>query len=451
MSSRRDLREKVYTAYLKRGDRDNENDNKQIVSEQTSLRAEKAALLGYPNFAAYILDENMAKTPEAAMNLLQQIWVPALSVAKKELADIKTRMNKDGVEGEPESWDWSYYAEKVRLDKYNLDENMIRPYFQLENVLQGVFTVANRLYGLEFKPIDSIPLCHPDAVPYEVTEANGEHLGVIYFDFFPRSTKGQGAWMTEYRTQYISSEGEYITPVVSLVLNFTKPSGSEPALLNIDEVSTLFHEFGHGLHGLLSDNRYKSLSGTSVPTDFVELPSQIMENWCMHPEVLKLYAKHYQTGALIPDELVQKIADSRKFNQGFMTTELTAASILDQYYHIRTVHDSAITDVRAFEGNVLSQLGLIRQIPPRYHSTYFKHIFGGGYSARYYSYLWSETLDADAFEAFTEKGIFDQETAASFRKNILEKGGSDEPMTLYKNFRGHEPNIEALLKRRGLL
>ncbi len=451
MSSRRDLREQVFMAYIQRGNRDNVADNKKNLAEQVKLRAEKASLLGYASFAAYILDDNMAGTPEAAMGLLKKIWDPALAVAKRELKDIQVLMNRDYPGEEAQGWDWRFYAEKVRKEKYDLEETMTRPYFQLENVLEGVFSVAGSLFGLSFIPLQNVPLPHSEALVFEVKDEDGAHLGVIYFDFFPRPTKGQGAWMTEFRTQCISKDGLNVRPVVSIVCNFTKPSDSEPSLLTVDEVETLFHEFGHGLHGLLSDNRYRSLAGTNVPTDFVELPSSMMENWCMHPEVLTRYARHYLTGEVIPADLVRRVTESRKFDQGFATAELTAAAILDQKYHLLPPEKAVVQDVHAFEQEVIRELGLISQIPPRYRSTYFKHIFGGGYSARYYSYLWSETLDADAFRLFEEKGIFDQETARSYRKNILEKGGSEDPMVLYKRFRGSEPDPEALLERRGLL
>ena len=449
-SSRRPLREQVFKAYISRGNQNNANDNKANLAEQVVLRTEKARLLGFQSYAAFVLDNKMAKTPEAVNELMQKIHDPALAVAKKEVEEMTRIVRAEGDTFTLAAWDYAYYAEKVRRERYNLDEAMVQPYFKLDNVLQGIFDVCGKLYGLKFSPLSTLPLYHPEATTFQVTEEDGKEVGILYFDFFPRPTKSQGAWMTNFRGQQRDSEGNRIQPIVSIVCNFTRPSGETPALLNMDEVETLFHEFGHGLHGLLSDVTYRGQAGTSVPTDFVELPSQIMEHWAFHPEVLKMYAKHYKTGAPMPEELIKKIVESAKFNQGFTTTELVAASMLDMKYHQRT-DTTLIKDVNAFEVQALNEIGMIPQIEPRYKSTYFRHIFTGGYTAGYYSYLWSEVLDADAFESFREKGVFDRETATAFRKNILERGGTEEPMIMYKKFKGAEPRIEPLLEGRGLL
>lgn len=449
-SSRRELREKVFKAYTVRGNQGNENDNKANLAEQVKLNTEKAQLLGFPSYAAFKLDNKMAKTPEAVNELMQKIHDPALEAAKKEVEEMTRIVRAEGDTFTVAAWDYAYYAEKVRRERYNLDEAMVQPYFKLENVLQGIFEVSGKLYGLRFSPLATLPLYHPEAVTFQVTEEDGKEVGILYFDFFPRATKSQGAWMTSFRDQQRDTAGNRIQPIVSIVCNFTRPSGETPALLTMDEVETIFHEFGHGLHGLLSDVNYRGQAGTSVPTDFVELPSQIMEHWAFHPEVLPLYAKHYKTGEPMPKELINKIVESAKFNQGFMTTELVAASMLDMKYHQRT-DTTLITDVNAFEKQAIEEIGMISQIVPRYRSTYFAHIFAGGYTAGYYSYLWSEVLDADAFESFREKGVFDRETATSFRKSILERGGTEEPMVMYTRFKGAEPKIEPLLEGRGLL
>ncbi len=447
----RALREKIMTGYLMRGDRNNANDNKANIVEQVSLRAEKAQLLGYPSYAAYVIDEKMAKTPERVNAFLAELWTPSLHLSKKEAADMQAMIKSEGKNFTLASWDWSYYAEKIRKQRYDLNEDELLPYFKLENVLQGAFDVANKLYHITFTPLSNVPVYHPEATVYEVKDDKGALVGILYFDFFPRPTKAVGAWMTEFRTQHRTQKGEDVRPVVSIVCNFTKPVGDKPALLNIDEVETLFHEFGHGLHGLLSQNTYRNISGTNVPTDFVELPSQIMENWAVHPDVLKLYAKHYETGEVIPDALIAKMEKSAKFNKGFETVENIAACMLDMAYHSRTT-TAPIADVDKFEKHLLDSIGLIPQIPPRYRSTYFKHPFTGGYTAGYYSYLWSQVLDADAFSAFIETGdVFNQTLAESFRKNVLERGGSEEPMELYKKFRGAEPQPAAMMKRNGMI
>lgn len=445
----RELREKIFKAYIERANHDDARDNKENIKKIVALRAERAKLLGYENHAAYVLEESMAKTPAKVNELLSQLWSATVPVTKKEAADLQAMMDKEGKNEKLAGWDWRYYAEKLRKEKYNLDEEELRPYFSLENVKQGIFTLSERLYGLKFEARPEIPVYHPEAMAYEVKEANGKHVGIIYMDFFPRASKRGGAWMTSYRKQEVKN-GKFIAPVVSIVCNFSKPVGNAPALLSMDETTTFFHEFGHALHGLLSNVNYGSLSGTSVPRDFVELPSQIMENWATEPEMLKLYAKHYQTGEVIPEALVEKLKKSGLFNQGFLTSEYLAASILDMAYHTLAPGQTP-SDVLTFEKETMNKIGLIEQIPPRYRSTYFQHSFSGGYSAGYYSYIWSAVLDADAFEVFKQKGLFDKKSAESFRKNVLERGGTDEPMKLYKNFRGAEPDIKPLLRRRGLL
>ncbi len=347
------------------------------------------------------------------------------------------------------SWDWWYYAERVKKAKYDLDEEMLRPYFKLENVRDGAFDVAHRLFGLNFKQRDDIPVYHEDVTAFEVQDADGTHIGILFVDYFPRASKRGGAWMSEFRQQRIL-DGKDIRPVIYNVGNFSKPTADKPSLLSLEEVETLFHEFGHGLHGLLSQCTYKTLAGTEVARDFVELPSQIMENWAIEPAVLKMYARHYETGEPMPDELIEKIRNARFFNQGFATTEYLAASFLDMDWHTMTEPQPGI-DALQFEQSSLDKIGLIPEIIARYRSPYFQHIFSGGYSAGYYAYMWAEVLDADAFEAFQETGdIFQPQVAKSFRDNILSRGGTEDPMVLYRQFRGKEPGIEPLLKRRGL-
>jgi len=450
----RAVREKIYRAYLERGNHNDARDNKGIMANMVALRAEKAQLLGYDNHAAYILEESMAKTPAKVGELLNQLWTATVPVAHKEAAELQALMNKDAKNEKLEGWDWRYYAEKLRKEKYALDEQELRPYFSLDNVREGIFMLTSKLYGLRYERRTDLPVYHEDVVAYEVKESDGSHIGIMYMDFHPRASKRGGAWMTSYRRQEIEN-GKKITPVVSIVCNFSKPTGDTPALLSLDETRTFFHEFGHALHGLLSNVKYGSQSGTSVPRDFVELPSQIMENWSQEAQMMKLYAKHYKTGEVIPDALVDKINKSSLFNQGFSTSEYLAASLLDMAYHtLKPGQTPGLKDpaeVLAFEKQAMDKIGLIDQIPPRYRSTYFQHVFAGGYSAGYYSYIWSAVLDADAFEVFKQKGLFDQKSAESFRKNVLERGGTDEPMTLYRNFRGAEPDIKPLLRRRGLL
>lgn len=450
-ANNRQLRIQMLDAYTTKGNHDNENDNKANIIEQVSLRAEKAQLLGFPSYAAYAIADKMAKTPDRVNTFLSQMWTPALALGKKEAADMQALINREEKKFTLAAADWSYYADKIRNARYNLNEEELLPYFKLENVLQGAFDVAGKLFGINFTQVANLPLYHPECTTYEVKDTDGSLLGILYFDFHPRSTKDVGAWMTEFRTQHRARDGKDVRPIVSIVCNFTRPTGDKPSLLNIDEVETLFHEFGHGLHGLLSQCTYQSIAGTNVPTDFVELPSQVMENWAVEPVVLKMYARHYQTGEVIGDDLIAKMQKSSKFNQGFATVENIAACMLDMAYHTRTTTEP-IADVNAFEKQLLNGIGLIPQIPPRYHSTYFKHIFDLGYTAGYYSYLWSQVLDADAFAAFVESGnVLNPELGKSFRQNILERGNTEDPMELYKKFRGAEPNPQALMQRKGML
>lgn len=443
----RDLREKIFKAYINRGNNGNESDNKEVVKRLVTARLEKARLMGYDNYAEFVLEERMAKHAENVYNLLDQIWTPALAKAKEELADIQAEIKKEGKNFTAEGWDWRYYAEKAKQARFNLDENELRPYLKLENVRNGVFYVANKLYGITFTELKNIPLPHPDAEAFECKDQDGKHLGVLYMDYFPRASKRGGAWCSTYRSQTYRN-GEKLAPVVTIVCNFSKPAAGQPALLNADETETLFHEFGHALHNLFKDVHYYGVSG--VPRDFVELPSQVDEHWAFEPEVLKVYAKHYQTGEVMPNELVEKMDKSGKYGQGFATTEYLAASYLDMDFHVLKEIPQGM-DVMQFENETLGKRGLLPQIPSRYRSTYFNHTMGGGYTAGYYSYIWAEVLDADAYEAYKETGdIFNQEVAGKFRKYILTPGGIDDAMDMYVNFRGKEPGIEPLLKNRGL-
>ena len=443
----RDLREKIFKGYINRGNNGNEYDNKEVVRKLLKARLEKAKLMGYENYASFALEERMAKTPDAVYKLLDQIWTPTLSKAKEELADINAEIKKDGKTFTAEGWDWRYYADRAKKAKFDLDENQVRPYLKLENVRNGVFYVANKLYGITFAQLDNLPLPHPDAQAFECKDKDGSHLGVLYMDFFPRASKKGGAWCGSYRSQTYK-DGKKVAPVVTVVCNFTKPAAGQPALLSADEANTLFHEFGHALHNLFKDVHYYGVA--SVPRDFVELPSQIDEHWAFEPEVLNVYAKHYQTGEVIPAGLVEKMDKSGKYGQGFATTEYLAASLLDMDYHVLKEVPAGF-DAESFEAKVMGDRGLIRQIPPRYRSTYFGHTMEGGYTAGYYSYIWAEVLDCDAFEAFKETGdIFNSEVAAKFRTYVLSPGGIDEGMAMYKNFRGKEPSIDPLLHNRGL-
>ena len=453
----RDLREKMFKAYASRGNNGNENDTKDLIMKMMALRIEKANLLGYENPAQMILEDKMAGNPETVDTFLAGIIAPAVNKAKEEIVDMQEIMDADIAAGllpegtKIEPWDWAYYTEKVRMAKYALDEEQTKPYFQMENVRQGVFDLTTKLWGLQYEKLENIPTYHADVEGFKVMDADGSLIGVILTDYFPRSTKRGGAWMNNFVNQEIV-DGVEIRPVIVNVGNFAKPVDGKPSLLTLDQVETLFHEYGHALHGLLSQCTYKSVAGTSVARDFVELPSQIMENWAFQPEVLATYARHYETGEIIPAELVAKVEAAGNFNQGFMTTELAAAAILDLKWHMLSVIPSAAEEsfVESFEAAACAEMGLIDEIIPRYRTTYFAHIFSGGYSAGYYSYLWAEVLDKDAFELFMEKGIFDSETAMSFRRNVLEMGGSDEPMDLYRRFRGADPDPAALARARGL-
>ncbi len=444
----RELREQMLDAYLNRCNNGNENDSKEVIEKLVELRLKKAQILGYKSSADQILVDRMAKTPEAVYNLLDQIWKPALKVAKSEAKDMQKIIKKSGEKFELEDYDWRYYAQKAMTEKFNLSQAEMSEYFMIDNVRDGIFYVSNKLFGINFKEVKDVPLPHAEAQVFEVTDVDGSILGVVFFDMFARpGEKRGGAWCGSFRRQGYK-DGKRVPGLVTIVGNFTRPVGDQPALLTADEVETFFHEFGHGLDGLLRDVKYKGLGG--YPRDFVELPSQIMEHWAFEPEVLKVYAKHYKTGETIPQELVEKMEKAGKYGQGFATIEYLAASYLDMDFHtLESI--PADLDVPTFESKVLKDRGIIDQIPPRYRSTYFNHTFGGGYTAGYYSYIWAEVLDADAYQAFVETGdIFNKEVATKYREEILERVGEDEAMTLYKNFRGKEPGIDALLKNRGL-
>ena len=440
----RELRKELYTAYLTRGNHNNEYDNKEVLKKIVDFRLEKAKLFGFDNYADYRLQNRMAKNGANVYNLLNQVWDAALPVAKKEAAEMQQIMDKESGSLKLASWDWWYYAEKIRKQKYDLDESELRPYFQLDNVREGAFMVFNKMYGVTFTPINDIPKPHPDAKAFEVKEADGSHVGVLYMDFHPRASKQSGAWQGDYRTHYVSQDGKDVKPVVTVVYNFTKPGSNTPSLLSFDEVETLFHEMGHAMDALFAANVYPQ---THIPSDFVELPSQMMEHWSTEPEVLKMYAKNYKTNKPIPNKLVQKIRNSSYFNQGFINVEYLAASYLDMDYH--TIKQPLKIGVEDFEKEAMNKIGLIKEIEPRYRSTYFMHITGG-YDAGYYSYLWAAVLDNDAFAYFKETGIFNQETAGKFRKYILEIDGTQDPAELYRKFRGRDASVEPLLEYRGL-
>jgi len=447
-SDKRDLRQKLFTAYFMKGDNDNEHDNKTIVGKIAKLRVERSHLLGYNSYADFALERNMAKTPQKVFEFLSQVWVAATPVAKAEAAAQQELIDHEGGKFKLEPWDWWYYTEKIKKEKYDLSDELIRPYFKIDNVMQGMFYVANQLYGLEFTKRTDIPKYHPDVETFEV-KRSGKHVGILMIDNYPRQSKRAGAWCGAFRGQSRNADGKMVYPIVTMVTNSTPPSAGNPSLLTSDEASTLFHEFGHALHQLLSNSTYPGVSGTSVPRDFVELPSQIMEHWVLEPEVLKVYAKHYQTGEIIPADIVDKLDRSGKFNMGFITIEYLAAALLDMEYHALT--EPTDLDIRSFEKAAMDKYGLIPEIKPRYRSTYFNHIWAGGYAAGYYSYIWCEILDADAFEAFKETGnIFNKEVAARFEEEILSKGGTRDPLDMYIAFRGKEPGIDALLKNRGL-
>ncbi len=443
----RELREKIYKGYYMRGDNDNKNDNKKIIAKMTNLRQKKAELLGFKSYAAYVIDDNMAKTPEKVDEFLMKLWKSALPIAKNELKEMQKIVDKEKGNFKLQTWDWWFYAEKLRKEKYDLDETEIQPYLSLENVRTGMFYVATKLYGITFNKRTDLPVYQKDVETYEVKEADGKHLGILYLDYYPRESKRNGAWCTSFRNAGWEN-GKKVDPVVSIVCNFTKPSGDKPALLTWDETTTLFHEFGHGLHGLFTEGKYNRTAG-SVPSDYVELPSQIMENWAGEPEVLKYYAKHYKTKEVMPEALISKIEKSSLFNQGFVTIEYLAASLLDLDFH--NITKQTEIDVDKFEKASMDKLGLIPEILPRYRSTYFSHIFSGGYSAGYYVYIWAAVLDADAFDAFKSSGdIYNKDLATKFRKYCLKESGDGEGMDQYKKFRGQEPSVNPLLIRRGL-
>ncbi len=459
----RDRREAMFKAYSSRGNNGNEYDNKAFCLEILKLRAEKARMLGFDTFAAYQLDNKMARNPQTVDSFLGQIMGPAARKAVEEIADMQEIMDEDIAAGKLaegstiQPWDWFYYAERVRQRKYALDEELTKPYFKMENVRHGVFAAAEKIYGVKVEPLSDVPVYNEAVDAFKVTDADGSLLGIFMTDYFPRDSKRGGAWMTNFRDQYIDAQGNDIRPIIINVGNMSAPKDSLPALFTIDEVETVFHEFGHALHGLVTKCTYPSVSGTSVSRDFVETFSQFNENWAFQPEILAEYAKHYQTGETIPDTLVAKILKAEKFNQGFMTSELCAASILDMKWHELTEEELArmsegdqAANVAAFEAKVCQEMGLPEQIIPRYRTTYFNHIFNSGYSAGYYSYLWAEVLDKDAFEYFRQQGIYNPEVARSFRENLMERGGSEEPMVLYVRFRGAEPDPGALLRARGL-
>ena len=445
----RELRKQLLMDYTTRANHDNDNDNKAVIIREMQLRIERANLFGYDNPADYILKDCMAKNHQTVDAFLQSVWTPSLAAAKREAAELQKLLDADLPGEKLQPWDWWYYAEKLRKAQYALDEEEIKPYFELSNVRKGAFGVASKLYGLQFEPLQDMPVYNPEVEVFKITDAAGELIGILYTDYFPRAGKRPGAWMNNIMTQYVDAEGVDHRPVIINVGNFNKPTAGNPSLLSMDDVETLFHEFGHALHGLLSKAHYKNLSGTNTPRDFVELPSQFMENYAYEPEVLKTYAFHYQTGEVIPDELIQKINAAGKFNQGFVTTELLSASILDMDFHELTTAEGL--DVNAFEAESLKKMGMIDEIIVRYRPTFYNHIFTTGYEAGYYSYTWSAVLDADAFAAFKETGnLFDPATAAKFR-HLLEQGGTRDAQELYLEFRGKEADPKFLLQRKGFV
>jgi peptidyl-dipeptidase Dcp len=446
-ADKRELREKMFRAFVSKSFKGNEYDNQENIIQIVTLRAELAELLSYPTYADYVLEERMAETPSKVNSFLEELLDKSLAKAQNEVEEIKNFISEIGDDIKLERWDWAYYAQKLKKSKFDLNDEMLRPYFKLENSLKGIFKIAQKLYGLEFIENKDIPVYHKDVKAYEVKDEHGDHLSVFYADFFPRKGKRGGAWMTSFRGQW-KDEIDH-RPVVSIVCNFTPPSENKPSLLTYDEVNTLFHEFGHALHGMLANGKYKSISGTSVFWDFVELPSQIMENWLEEKECLDLFAHHYETGDVIPADLVQKIKDSSKFHAAYQTLRQLSFGMMDLAWH-SIKKSTEIKDVKTFESNATAKTELMNPVEGTCMSTQFSHIFHGGYGAGYYSYKWAEVLDADAFSLFKEKGIFDKETAKSFKENILSKGGSEHPMKLYKKFRGQEPSLDALLERSGL-
>ncbi len=453
-SSNRDLRERIWLAYVNRGNNNNEYNNSRIIPELVRLRHERANMLGYPTHADFVLEESMAKNPQTVMDLLNRLWQPAIERAQQEEEMMRELIRRDGYNFEVMPWDWRYYAERIRQDMFDLDDEEFRAYFPMDAVLEGMFDITERLWGIRMNKLEDMPKYHEDVMVYEVLEEDGRHIGIIYFDLYNRDSKRGGAWMSVFRGQHVDRNGRFVHPVVVNVCNFTPPTEHTPSLLTMDEVTTLFHEFGHGLHGLLSNVTYPSLAGTSVPRDFVELPSQLMENWSKDAQVIPMYARHYQTGEAIPAALIEKLEASKYFNQGFATTEYLASSFLDMAFHNSPgVNSLNLDDIHAFEDRLLHRFHKMpKSIVARHRSTYFNHVFSGGYSAGYYSYIYSAILDADAYEAFVETGdLFNREVADAFRKYILETGGTVEPAELYRNFRGSDPNIEPLLRRRGLI
>ena len=444
----RELRQKMQQAYVNRGNNNNATDNKDVVAKLVAKRLEKANLMRYICYADYVLEDRMAQTSYNVYSLLNRLWEPAMERAKSEAAYMQELIDGEFKNFELEAWDWRYYNEKLMKSKFDMDEAMLRPYFKIENVRDGIFYVCNKLWGITFNELVNLPKYHEEVTTYECKDADGKSLGILYLDMFPRSEKRGGAWCGSFRLQTVDAKGTRVLPITYIVCNFTRPSGDTPSLLSPDETETFFHEFGHALHNLFRNVTYFGTAG--VPRDFVELPSQIMEHWAFEPEVMKMYAKHYITGETIPDELIEKMQNMGKFGQGFATVEYLASSFLDMDFHILT-DISELDDIIAFEKYSMDKIGLIRQIAPRHRTTHFNHTMGGGYTAGYYSYIWAAVLDADAFEAFKETGdIFDKTTASDFRKHILEPGGIKDAMEMYKNFRGAEPGIDALLRKRGL-
>ncbi|MEH0155438.1 M3 family metallopeptidase [Limibacter armeniacum] len=444
----RELRKKLFMAFGSKAFKGDEMDNTSIVKEIVKLRNEKAKLLGYKSHADYVLEERMAGAPDTVYGFLEDLLEKGKPAGEREVNEVTEFMHSLGETGDVKRWDWAYYAEKLKKERYEIDDEKLKPYFKLENVVEGVFTVANKLFGITFHENKDIPVYHADVKAYEVRNADGSHLAVYYADYFPRAGKRDGAWMTSYKGQYKEGDKEN-RPHVSIVCNFSKPTATKPSLLTFNEVTTLFHEFGHALHGMLADGIYESLSGTNVYWDFVELPSQLMENWAYEKECLDLFAKHYETGELIPESLVQRIKEAATFLEGYQTVRQISFGLLDMNYHASEMGE--VADIDAFETEAFMPTNLLPSVPGTNMSCSFSHIFQGGYSAGYYSYKWAEVLDADAFELFKEKGIFDKETAESFRNNILAKGGSEHPMKLYERFRGHKPSVDALLRRAGLI
>lgn len=445
----RDLRREMYEGYTSLASSGQYN-NYPVISEILGLRARKAALLGFKDFGSYMTDNVMAKTVENAENLLMQIWRPAVKRVRQEVADMQAVANAEGNNFKIAPWDYYYYAEKVRRNRYNLDEAKVREYFALDSVRNGIFTMAETLYGVKFTPLKDAPKYYPEVEVFDVADAKtGEHIAVFMTDYFPRPSKRQGAWMSEFKGSWQNPDGTSSRPVIFNIGNFSKPTAGAPSLLTLDEVETMFHEFGHGLHGMLTRARYKGQAGTNVDRDFVELPSQIHEHWALEPELLNQYARHYVTGEVIPQDMVDRLNAASTHNQGFTTAELVGAALLDLQFG--KLNPDGPVDVAAFEAKVAKELGMPAELTFRYRSPYFKHVFGSdGYASGYYTYLWAEVLDTDGFELFKEKGIFDPETAKAFKENVLEKGGSEDPMVLYVNFRGHEPSVDALLRNRGL-